>query len=54
MKILKLDELSLPKSFVKAVREENFVLKRSFIARSGKFDISSSALMKNKISQSMS
>ena len=49
MKHLKLDELSLPKNLLRPP-----LLKRSLSARSGKFDISSSSPVKNKISQSMS
>ena len=49
MKHLKLDELSLPKNSLRPP-----LLKRSLSARSGKFDISSSSPVKNKISQSMS
>ena len=49
MKHLKLDELSLPKNSLRPPP-----LKRSLSARAGKFDISSSSPVKNKISQSMS
>ena len=49
MKHLKLDELSLPKNSLNPPP-----LKRSFGARSGKIDITTSSSAKNKISQSMS
>ena len=49
MKRLKLDELSLPKNYLRPPP-----LTRSLSARLEKFDISSSSPMKNKISQSMS